>query len=215
MLKKRVEDLSVYPYSCIGLLLVYFDQILKCGTGSLIGKNLILTAASNIFERESQRLATSIKFVLGVDGQNGQIYDVCPEKVYFHEKFSEEAEGSHRYNYAVLQLDGETEHFEGSLKHVEKGEGQLKQSEKGVGCLEGNPGLTHGYLGYFTLYTGSEPVYIFGYSSTVNKNEQIEYNLRGQKIDMLICKSSSLGYKMQSFASEAGSPIMIRRNEEY
>jgi V8-like Glu-specific endopeptidase len=72
--KKPVGDTTVYPYSCIGLLVASFDGVLRCGTGSLISKNLILTAASNILDKETQRIATSVKFVLNLKGQQGDIF---------------------------------------------------------------------------------------------------------------------------------------------
>lgn len=83
-IKKSVSDSSTYPYSCIGLLIVYFDDVLKCGTGSLIGKNLILTAASNIFDKETQKIATSLKFVLHLNGQKGHIFEISKDKIHFH-----------------------------------------------------------------------------------------------------------------------------------
>lgn len=39
--------------------------------------------------------------------------------------------------------------------------------------------------------------------------------MRGEKISALVCKDSAFGYKMESFPSEVGSPIMVRRNEYY
>ena len=43
----------MYPYSCIGLLEVRINDKIVYGTGSLIGKNTIITAASNIYDKET------------------------------------------------------------------------------------------------------------------------------------------------------------------
>lgn len=59
-----------------------------------------------------------------------------------------------------------------------------------------------------------ESVYVFGYSGEYNENG-VEYKLKGEKIDALICKDSALGYKMESVSSEIGSPIMIKRKDIY
>jgi hypothetical protein len=47
------------------------------------------------------------------------------------------------------------------------------------------------------------------------ETDQISIALRGEKIDKLLCKHGSIGYKMDSEDSESGSPILIRRNEYY
>lgn len=52
-IKKKLVLPSVYPYSCIGLLLITFKERFCCGTGFLVGRNLIMTAASNIYDKET------------------------------------------------------------------------------------------------------------------------------------------------------------------
>jgi V8-like Glu-specific endopeptidase len=42
---------SVYPYSCVGLLIVEFKGGVIYRNGFLIGNNLVMTAASNIFDK--------------------------------------------------------------------------------------------------------------------------------------------------------------------
>ena len=50
--KSKTLETSVYPCSCVGLIIAHFDEHINYASGSLIGKNLILTAASNIYRRE-------------------------------------------------------------------------------------------------------------------------------------------------------------------
>ena len=59
-----------------------------------------------------------------------------------------------------------------------------------------------------------EPVYICGYSLEEEGGEA-RLALRGEKIDRLACKDGSMGYRMESSASECGSPILVRRQEHF
>lgn len=51
-MKKQFET-SAYPYSCIGLLIISYKERCKVGTGCLIGPNLVLTAASNVYHKDN------------------------------------------------------------------------------------------------------------------------------------------------------------------
>jgi hypothetical protein len=82
--------------------------------------------------------------------------------MFYHEKFVQEAEGSHRYNYAVLEID---------RRETSKTAANEKIVEKGMVDTSCNPGLIYGYLGMHTKFTGQENIYIFGYSC-----EQLENN---------------------------------------
>lgn len=61
-----------------------FDGVVKCGTGSLIGKKLVITAASNVFDRENQKLASSVKFVLNVQKKYGEVFEVKTSNIHFN-----------------------------------------------------------------------------------------------------------------------------------
>lgn len=83
MLKKRVSDPTVYPYSCIGLLIINFNENIVYATGSLIGKNVVFTAASNVYDRATSTHASKIQFVLNINGQKGDVYNIKANP-YFH-----------------------------------------------------------------------------------------------------------------------------------
>ncbi len=53
---KLVEDTLEYPYSAIGLITGKYKKDKKktlqyCGSGSLIGNNIVLTCAHNVFNK--------------------------------------------------------------------------------------------------------------------------------------------------------------------
>ena len=59
-----------------------------------------------------------------------------------------------------------------------------------------NPGLIFGFLGFHTKFAGNELIHIFGYSKEHTEKGAIEYSMRSEKTDKLICKHSALGYTM-------------------
>jgi hypothetical protein len=59
-----------------------------------------------------------------------------------------------------------------------------------------NPGLVFGYLGFHTKFVGNEFIYLFGYSKEHTEKATVEYCMRSEKTDKLICKHSALGYTM-------------------
>ena len=69
----------------------------------------------------------------------------------------------------MLQVE---EEYESSIE--EKG----KDLEKGVNDINSNPGLKFGYLGIKTSFRAKEPVHMYGYSSAVNEEGEIEYQLQ-------------------------------------
>lgn len=60
-----------------------------------------------------------------------------------------------------------------------------------------------------------ENIYIYGCSIERTVKSEMKFAIRGEKIDKLMCKYGSIGYKMDSSQSESGSPILIRRNEYF
>ncbi|MHB8286397.1 MAG: trypsin-like serine peptidase [Caulobacteraceae bacterium] len=59
----QVADSTVFPYNCIGLLLMNFDDGNSYwGTGALINAQYILTAGHNLFDYEDQHEITSAVF---------------------------------------------------------------------------------------------------------------------------------------------------------
>lgn len=53
-----------YPASAIGLLISHFDaDVVQYGTATLVHRNIIVTAASNVYKRETGLEAKSIVFI--------------------------------------------------------------------------------------------------------------------------------------------------------
>jgi hypothetical protein len=67
VIKKKSFQSSTYPYSCIGLIIVSYKDRCSFGTGCLIGPNLVLTAASNVFHKDTDEHPEIILFVLGIN----------------------------------------------------------------------------------------------------------------------------------------------------
>ena len=71
--RKRISDISSLPYSAIGLLCVQFP--LKngyktgYGTAFLVGHNIVITAAHNIFNIRDGVAVNFADFTLGIEGQ--------------------------------------------------------------------------------------------------------------------------------------------------
>lgn len=65
-MKKQFQT-QTYPYSCIGLIIVSYKDRVKFGTGCLIGPNLILTTASNVYHKDSDEHPEEIRFVLNIN----------------------------------------------------------------------------------------------------------------------------------------------------
>lgn len=77
-------------------------------TGCLIGPNLVITAASNVCRKEDEEQPHSICFILAATDKQGDVYQVKLE-TRVPEKYLSESHGSHRYNYAVLEIEGRLE----------------------------------------------------------------------------------------------------------
>ena len=50
-MSKNILMPSVYPYSCIGMVVVEFKTGVVYRSGFLVGNNLVMTAATNIFDK--------------------------------------------------------------------------------------------------------------------------------------------------------------------
>ena len=50
-MNKNILMPSVYPYSCIGMVIVEFKSGIVYRSGFLVGNNLVMTAATNIFDK--------------------------------------------------------------------------------------------------------------------------------------------------------------------
>ena len=77
--KQMVSDTGVYPYTCIVLLLIYFDNELLYRNGCMIDQGIVLTAASNIYDKQQRKHANLIQAVLNIDGNKGDVFDVAAD----------------------------------------------------------------------------------------------------------------------------------------
>jgi V8-like Glu-specific endopeptidase len=55
-----------YPYCCIGLLQVQFENRRIRGTAFLISSNWLLTCAHNVYDRGEKRMGSQATFTLGL-----------------------------------------------------------------------------------------------------------------------------------------------------
>lgn len=62
-----------YPYTCIGLLQIQFENSKIRGTAFLISSNWLLTCAHNFYDREERKFGTQASFTLGLQ-QKDEIY---------------------------------------------------------------------------------------------------------------------------------------------
>ena len=53
------------------------------------------------------QIADKISFALNVVNNKCDLYNV--KKYYYHDNFVKESEGSHRYNYALLEIESKEE----------------------------------------------------------------------------------------------------------
>ena len=104
-------------------------------TGSLISKNLILTAGKNIYNKKLGQFAQDIWFIPSLLGDIGKAYRVS--KTYYIPKkyISEQHEEVDLFNFAILEIEEEL------------------------------IGLTYGYFGIDVDYKPSMGTFVAGYSS--------------------------------------------------
>jgi V8-like Glu-specific endopeptidase len=67
MIMKKQFQSSTYPYSCLGLIIISYKDKYSFGTGCLIGPNLVLTAANNVYHKDTDDQPEVIHFVLDIN----------------------------------------------------------------------------------------------------------------------------------------------------
>ena len=75
------------------------------GTGFLISGRIVLTAAHNIYDRDSEKEATKLIFVPGINGKQGKEYKVLKYHYPEEYKMKEERKDAWEYDYGVLELE--------------------------------------------------------------------------------------------------------------
>ena len=82
-----VRNTHEYPYSAIGLIIMYFNEIPSYGTGFLIGPNLALTCAHNCYDEKKRIEAKKLKFLPALNGPSGKIHTVGVRKVCYPNEY--------------------------------------------------------------------------------------------------------------------------------
>ena len=68
LLDNRIKSaLDKYPYCCIGLLQVQFENRRIRGTAFLISSNWLLTCAHNFYNRREGKMGSQATFTLGLE----------------------------------------------------------------------------------------------------------------------------------------------------
>lgn len=80
--RKRVNKTFDWPYSVHGLVSLNLNGQEECGTGTMIGPNIVLTAAHNIYCHKHKVHAKELEFSPGVDGKLFP-YGSCKVEKYF------------------------------------------------------------------------------------------------------------------------------------
>lgn len=105
-----VENISLFPYSAIGLLKVtYPHETVSYRTGALIGENIVLTAGHNLYDSRknpnspSEILGSpvSIEFYPGLTNNKSNFQKCTFKKFYFPKNFPK----SDREDYGIIILN--------------------------------------------------------------------------------------------------------------
>lgn len=113
----KVQNLLEYPNSAVGSIISKFyigDKVLTSkGTGCLIGTNIVLTAAHNVYHVDLEIQSTEIHYTPAPEFPKGTSYRVrkCFVPLQFktqrlYQKLSNQTKAD-LYDYALLQLDTE------------------------------------------------------------------------------------------------------------
>ena len=97
----KIENTHEHPYRCIGQIVGKFGNLPYDGTGCLIGPNIVLTCAHNIYERRLKLEANDMKFKPGINGSFGKTFNV--KKAYYPEKYvSLKKNASNLFDFGIL-----------------------------------------------------------------------------------------------------------------
>jgi V8-like Glu-specific endopeptidase len=126
--RARVESTKKLPYSAIGLLVMTFDNGTYIGTGAVVGRNIILTAAHNLYFHEISSEPRIIRFLPG-ENDGDSFFE--PTIARFH--IPEEYKTSKKEDYAIIVLNEPLGDYTGSLEMIPVPPQQLHGKEVSVG----------------------------------------------------------------------------------
>lgn len=110
---KRNTNTSSFPHSVHGVILVKKseDDVPRWGSGILVGPDIVLTAAHNVYDDEKpiRKRYPSIKFIPGVNGDEAPFGEIEVDSVfapddYINHKGTKEENGANGDDYAVVIL---------------------------------------------------------------------------------------------------------------
>jgi V8-like Glu-specific endopeptidase len=103
--RKSVSRTDEWPFSAFGVVTMEFDGRECSGTGTLIGSNIVLTAAHNLYSHKSRSFAKNVRFIPAMNG-NSAPFGVSKVTKYFTPKvFLDSKDGEELEDYALLVLD--------------------------------------------------------------------------------------------------------------
>jgi V8-like Glu-specific endopeptidase len=199
-MRVKVDDNLKFPYCCIGTLLTYYDGNYWLGTGTLIGPNLVLTAAHNLYVKNEFK-GLSSKFYIGLNGDEFSDYAEC--------SFSENScrsfipdnykSGKDPYDdFAILVLDKPLGDIYGYFDLGSSKFDQLLSNDKLQFYCYGFPG------------DKTDKIILN------NENEKLimkepHYEMWGMKVDPHLNKNL-IEYTFDSYSGQSGSCIFYEQN---
>ena len=101
--RKKIAFTERWPNSVHGLVLSQYKNDLKVwGTGTMIGANLVITAAHNLYCHDLEEEVESVKFIPALNGRRAPFKEIDVIKYYYPEEYGK---NSRREDYALLVLD--------------------------------------------------------------------------------------------------------------
>ena len=105
--RERIENTEVWPNSVHGLVHSLYQNGINnlelWGTGTMIGLNLVITAAHNLYNHDLEKEATCVKFYPGLNGKRAHFNEIEVKKFYYPDDFVRKV--GNKEDYALLVLN--------------------------------------------------------------------------------------------------------------
>ena len=110
----RVENESLYPYCCIGLISGKVNQDVLSGTGCLISPRIVLTCAHNLYDRSKEMETENLTFAPGLNGKSVRSYKV--KNSWFHPEYKSVAKKKMKdFDIGFLEINADLSDEHGYL----------------------------------------------------------------------------------------------------